>query len=249
MEQFKVDPTIAYDVVELPSKGIHYNSKKKSLKVAYLTAADENVLSAQNLVNSGGLIEELLKRKILDKDISVDELSSEDKEAILIFLRNTAFGSQYKVTTIDPKTEKEFSVDIDLSTVKVKDFNLVSDENNEYKFFLEKSNVDITFRFLTTKQQKELEEIEKSWNGVGVPPIKTKELEMMIKSVKGTRDAMTIRDFIERMPIKDSKDFRKFVQENKPGLDLSTEVTTPSGEKIQVNFGFGVEFFRPFFGL
>lgn len=249
MEQFKIDPTIAYDVVELPSKGIHYNNGKKSLKVAYLTASDENILSAQNLINSGGLIDELLKRKILDKDITIDELSSEDKEAVLIFLRNTAFGSQYKVTTVDPKTEKEFSIEIDLSTVKVKEFNLTPDENNEYRFFLEKSNIDITFKFLTNKQQKELDEIEKSWNGVGVPPIKTKELEMMIKSVKGMRDAMTIRDFIERMPIKDSKDFRKFVQENKPGLDLTTEVTTPSGEIIQVNFGFGVEFFRPFFGL
>jgi hypothetical protein len=35
-------------VVELPSKGIHYQNKKKSLRVAYLTAADENILSSPN---------------------------------------------------------------------------------------------------------------------------------------------------------------------------------------------------------
>jgi hypothetical protein len=72
---------------------------------------------------------------------------------------------------------------------------------------------------------------------------------MMIKSVGGMREAMKIRSFIEMMPIKDSQDFRKFVQDNKPGLDLTQSVTTPSGDTIQVNIGFGVEFFRPFYGL
>jgi hypothetical protein len=51
------------------------------------------------------------------------------------------------------------------------------------------------------------------------------------------------------MPIRDSQEFRKYVQDNKPGLDLTQQVTTPSGENIQVNIGFGVEFFRPFYGL
>ena len=32
MEDYKVDPTIAYDVVELPM-GIYYPTKKKSLRV------------------------------------------------------------------------------------------------------------------------------------------------------------------------------------------------------------------------
>jgi hypothetical protein len=51
------------------------------------------------------------------------------------------------------------------------------------------------------------------------------------------------------MPIKDSQDFKKFVRENKPGLDLTKKVTTPSGDTIQINVGFGVDFFRPFYGL
>ena len=51
------------------------------------------------------------------------------------------------------------------------------------------------------------------------------------------------------MPITDSQDFRKFVKQNTPGLDLTQEVKTPSGEVIQVEIGFGVEFFRPFYGI
>mgnify|MGYP000075483257 CR=1 FL=1 len=249
MDEYRIDPTIAYDVVELPTKGIYYKNKKKSVKVAYLTAADENILSSQNLINTGKVIEELLKRKVLDKDLSVDEIVEEDRQAILIFLRNTAFGSDYKLTTTDPKTNKEFSVDIDLSELKLKDFTLEEDTNGEYPFYMEKNKAPITFQFLTLKQEKEIDDIKKSWNGIGVAPIITKQLEFMIKSVGGNKDAMAIRGFIESMPIKDSQDFRKYVEENKPGLDLTQKATTPSGDTIQIQIGFGVEFFRPFYGL
>jgi hypothetical protein len=249
MEDYKIDPTIAYDVIELPSRGIHYTSKRKSVRVAYLTASDENILSSPSFLNTNTVITELLKRKILDRDLPIDEIVEEDRQAILIFLRNTAFGTEYTITTTDPKTDQEFDVVVNLESLKLKDFNLTENSDGEYSYYLEKSKTDITFKFLTQKQENEINKIKESWNGNGVAPIVTKQLEMMIKSVGGMREAMKIRSFIEMMPIKDSQDFRKFVQDNKPGLDLTQSVTTPSGDTIQVNIGFGVEFFRPFYGL
>ena len=249
MEEYRIDPTIAYDVVELPSKGIYYKNNKKTVRVGYLTAADENILSSSSLINSGGVVEELLKRKILDKDLLVDDIIEEDRQAILIFLRNTAFGSEYTVTATDPKTDTQFQTEISLETIKIKDFKLVANENGEYSYFMSKSNVEITFNFLTLKQEKDIDDIRKSWNGVGVAPIITKQLEFMIKSVGGNKDLMNIRNFVDRLPIKDSQDFRKFINENKPGLDLVQNINTPSGDTIQVEIGFGVEFFRPFYGI
>jgi len=249
MEEFRIDPNIAYDVVELPSRGIHYTNNKKSVRIAYLTAADENILSSPSLIATNKVVDELLKRKILDKDLSIDDLVEEDRQAILIFLRNTSFGSDYKVTSTDPKTGEQFDFELDLSTVKTKDFKLVADSNGEYSYFMEKSKLDITFNFLNKKQEKEIDAIRDSWNGNGVAPIITKQLEMMIKSVAGNKDLMNIRNFVENMPIKDSQDFRKFINENKPGLDLTQKAITPSGDTIQVEIGFGVEFFRPFYGL
>jgi hypothetical protein len=249
MEETRIDPAIAYDVIELPSKGIHYTNKKKSVRVAYLTASDENILSSPSFLNTNTVITELLKRKILDKDLNIEEIVEEDRQAILIFLRNTAFGSDYNLTITDDKTGNEFTVEVDLGSLKIKDFNLVEDSNGEYGHYLEKSKTEITFKFLTQKQEDEIEKIKESWNGNGVAPVITKQLEMMIKSVGGVRDALKIRGFIETMPIKDSQDFRKFVKDNKPGLDLTQTVRTPSGEDVQVRIGFGVEFFRPFYGI
>jgi hypothetical protein len=244
-----IDPTIAYDVVELPSMGIYYPNKKKSVKVAYLTASDENILAAPNLTQTNQIVTEILKRKVVDKDIDVEDLVDEDRQAILIFLRNTAFGTEYKVSLTDPKTDESFDVEVDLSSLSYKKFDLVADSNGEYPYTMPKSGADVTFVFVNQKQELELDQIQKSWNGNGAAPIITKRMEMMIKSVKGNRDPMSIRHFIESLPIKDSQDFRKYTQEKKPGLDLTQKTTTPSGEEVQFNIGFGVEFFRPFYGL
>ena len=247
--EYVIDPNISYDVVELPSRGIMYPNRTKSVKVAYLTAADENILSSPNLIQSGEVINELLKRKVLTKEISIENMVEEDRQAILIFLRNTAFGPEIGMRLTDPKTEEEFETVIDLSELTYKEFNLVEDENGQYPYFLEKSKVDVTFNFLTPNDEKELNEITKSWNGLGTAPIVTKRLEKMIKSVKGNKDPMNIRNFIETMPIADSQKFRRYVRDNKPGVDLSRTIYAPSGEEVTFNVNFGVEFFRPFYGL
>ncbi len=249
MEELRIDPTISYDIVELPSRGIYYENNKKAVRVGYLTASDENILSSQNLINSNSVINELIRNKILDRDINVDDIVEEDRQAVLIFLRNTAFGSIYNLKATDPKTNKPFPISLDLSKVDFKNFSLTADVNGEYVFYMEKSKLSITFKFLTKKQIDEIDNISRSWNGNGVAPIKTKEMEFMIKSVNGNRNLMDIHNFVEKCPIKDSQDFRKFVKDNKPGLDLTQKVITPSGEEIQVEIGLGVEFFRPFYGL
>jgi len=251
-------------VVELPSRGVHYPNKKKSVKVAYLTAADEDILAAPNLIQSNSTLDELLKRKILDRDIELEDIIEEDRQAILIFLRNTAWGSEYVLNLVDPKPKEgyeyddekddkvkgKFSTTIDLSLMKMKDFKLEEDTNGEFDYFFEKIGAKITFKFLTQKEEKEIEELTRSWKGAGVPPTRSTELQKMIRSVEGNREQMQIRSFIvDKLPIKDSQDFRKYVIENKPGLDLIQTIVAPSGEKITTTVGFGVEFFRPFYGI
>jgi hypothetical protein len=159
MENYNIDPIIAYDVVELPSKGIYYSNGKKSLKISYLTAADENILTSPNLIQNDGVIDELIRRKVLDKDINVEELVNEDRNAILIFLRNTAFGPEYEFTLTDPKTQQTFKHTVDLSVLKVKDFNLSPNLDGEYEYFLPNSKKKITFKFLTKLQEDEIEKI------------------------------------------------------------------------------------------
>jgi hypothetical protein len=80
-----------------------------------------------------------------------------------------------------------------------------------------------------------------------VAPYVTLKLQRQIIEVNGTQDKGEIAKFVEQLPIADSKYIKKFMNDNEPKLDMSKVVTTPSGEKLTVNVGFGVDFFRPFF--
>jgi len=93
----------------------------------------------------------------------------------------------------------------------------------------------------------ELDRMANDYPSGRVAPTVTWRLMKQIISIDGNEDKGMIAKFIESMPIMDSKHIRTFMNENEPGLDLTREVTAPSGEKVMVNIAFGVEFFRPFF--
>jgi hypothetical protein len=80
-----------------------------------------------------------------------------------------------------------------------------------------------------------------------VAPVVTKRLEKHIVELDGISDKGIISTFISNMPISDSKNLRKFINECEPKMDLQRKVIAPSGEEVTVNVTFGVEFFRPFF--
>ena len=109
---------LPHDVVQLPSGGIFYKSKKKSVKIGYLTATDENALMAGRGTNDN-IIMSLLRNKLYEHDLRPEELIDGDVEAILIFLRNTSFGPEYNVTLTDPKTDKTFSHSVILDDLQL----------------------------------------------------------------------------------------------------------------------------------
>ena len=172
-----------------------------------------------------------------------------DKQAVLIFLRNTAFGTKYQVQVTDPKTEKLFDAEVDLSVITTKDIDIKVDENNEFDFYLEQSKKKVKLSLLTPKDEKELRELDEVHKDDKINPYMTKQLEKMVKEIDGERDRMTIAQYIQIMPISDSQSIRKIVRKNTPALKLNTTVKTPSNQEISVTISLGVEFFRPFYGI
>jgi len=123
----QMDFSLPHDVVTLPSGGKFYASKKKSVKIGYLTAADENTLLNMNPNKTikESIVLPLLRNKLYETDLRPEELLDGDIEALLIFLRNTSFGPEYVVSVIDPQTNKEFNATILLDELNI---NKVSEE-------------------------------------------------------------------------------------------------------------------------
>jgi hypothetical protein len=237
---------LPHDVVKLPSKGLFYKPKKESLKVGYLTANDENLLVSPNTPKDG-LVTTLLRNKIYEPGFDINQLLECDIQAILLFLRNTAFGSDYVFQITDPATKLSFETTIILDEIDFKKPIHSPDENGLFSFFLKKSNVEVKCKLLNLKENNEIDKLKDNYPKNMVAPVVTKRLEMSIVEINGNSDRQKIATFVNQMPIIDSKELKKFLKECEPGLDLSKKVIAPSGEEVTFNVTFGVEFFRPFF--
>ncbi len=240
---------LPHDVVSLPSEGLFYKSKKRSVKVGYLTAADENIISSidrKKTINES-IVLPLLRNRLYERDLRPEELLEGDTEAILIFLRNTSFGSEYSVSAVDPQTGEYFTAVVDLSELNIIKPKQEPNQEGYFEVELPVSKHKVKLKLLTMGDKLEIERIISSYPSERNAPVVTSRLIKNIVELNGSTDRVKISTFVEQMPIKDSKFVRNFLIENEPRLDLSKEIIAPSGEKAVVNIAFGVEFFRPFF--
>jgi len=238
---------LPHDVVTLPSGGIYYKSKKKSIKVGYLTANDENILigAAQNA--NTNIILTLLRSKIYESELRPEELLNGDVEAIMIYLRNTSFGPEYEINLIDPKTGKSFVATVILDELNIRQTQTKPDESGLFLTTLPKTGSTVKLKPLTYSEILELGKLGEQYPAGRVAPTVTWKLNKQIQEVDGITDKGQIAVFIESLPIMDSKFIRNFMRDNEPSLDLRKTTYAPSGELVSFEITFGVEFFRPFF--
>ena len=89
------------EIVDLPSKGLLYpqdsplSSGKIELK--YMTAREEDILTSQNLIKKGIVIDKLLEALIVTEGVKTDDLIVGDKNAIMVAARILAYGPDYTV--------------------------------------------------------------------------------------------------------------------------------------------------------
>jgi hypothetical protein len=241
-EHLQSNFSLPHDVVPLPSKGIFYKNKKKSIKVGYLTATDENLLMA----GGGDMTQNLLRSKIYEPDLRIEDMLEGDVESVLIFLRNTAFGPEMELTLTDPLTKKPFKSVVLLDQLSILQGQLPN-EDGTFITPLPKSQVTVKLKPMTYGEILENQKTAEYYPAGRVVPKVTLRLQKEIIEVNGSTDKGEIAKFIESMPIADSKFIRKFMEDNEPRLDMRRVIIAPSGEKLTVNVGFGVDFFRPFF--
>lgn len=148
-----------YDVIPLPSKGECYPNKMGKVKVAYLTAYDENILVSPNLYRDNKVLDEILKNKLINCPISPDNLLQGDRDAIILWLRATGYGNEFPITATDNESGKQFDAVVDLSKIGFKKFTLTGDENGWFDFKTPNTNDLIKFKFLTSGDNEYLDKL------------------------------------------------------------------------------------------
>ena len=89
------------EVIDLPSKGVLYPKDNPlssgKIEMKYMTAREEDILTNQNYIKNGTVIDELLKALIVSK-INYNDLITGDKNAIMLAARVLGYGKDYTFT-------------------------------------------------------------------------------------------------------------------------------------------------------
>ena len=195
MEQKHQFPT---EEVTLPSKGLLYPEgsplKKGVIEMKYMTAREEDILTNQNYIEKGTVIDKLLKSLIVTP-INYNDLLIGDKNALLVAARILGYGKDYSFQY------KGETVKVDLTKVedKVLDESLFKEGKNEFPFTLPTSKKEVTFKFLTHKDEKAIDnEIKglRKINKNSSPEVSTR-LKYLITSINGDYEKKTIREFVD----------------------------------------------------
>lgn len=201
---------VQYDVLPLPSKGQCYpkNSPLRCgrVPVAYLTAADENIIASPNVYRDGKLLDIILDRKVLDKRINVNDLCSGDKDAIILWLRGTSYGEEFPISATNPDTGKRYNITINLSQFDYLKFDLEGDENGLFDY--ETNNGDsIKFKFFTSNDEETLR------NKIKTQMADTNKLEILknVNEISQTIEKIDLTDEETTMLKEDIDEIREIV--------------------------------------
>lgn len=248
------------ELIDLPSNGKTYPKTNPlssgKLNIKYMTAREEDILSSQNLIRKGIVLDKLFESIVAD-DVNVNDILIGDKNAILLATRLLGYGKNYTVEVTDPFSGERQEVTIDLSKIQIKDIDVSKlNEENRYEFIVPSSGKKIIFKLLThgdeiniNSELQALERLKPKGKG-GTETVShdvTTRLKYMILSVDGNSDRGFINKWIaNEFLARDNRAFRKYVNEISPDLDLTFEFESDiTGEKEVMSIPFGINFFYP----
>ncbi|MFW6272373.1 MAG: hypothetical protein ACOC2U_01170 [bacterium] len=246
----ETDPDLmtSYEIVKLPSNGLLYPDKLSVIEIEYMTSRDEDLLTTPSLIDNGTVIDTLLKRKIKTKGVKPENLLSGDRSALILFLRTSSYGTDYKVNVTDPRTGNQFKANVDLSKLKYKEMSELPDENGHFNVYIPMRKKAVKFRLLTVgdddKIYKQAEALQEAYNEE-VSQYSTLKLKSHIVSIDGKTDRSYIDRFVDAMPALDALTIRRKIIEVSPEIDMSYEFTAKDGYKFKANLTLGIDFFFP----
>ena len=243
MAEFKL-PT---EMVELPSKGKFYPEgsplAEGKIEMKYMTAKEEDILTNQNYIKQGIVIDKLMKSLIIS-DINYNELLVGDKNAIMLAARILSYGAKYEFTHNGEPQE------VDLSQFESKPIHpeFKKATENNFHFTLPHTQNEITFKLLSHADESNIDREIKSLkkiNKQGASDV-TVRLYHMITSINGSVERKDIKEFVDNYFLaKDAREFRKYYSEISPDIDLSVTLIDSNGDEEDTDLPIGLNFFWP----
>lgn len=237
------------ETIELPSKGLLYPEghplASGTVEMKYMTAKEEDILTNQNYIKQGTVIDKLLQSMLVTK-FEYNDLLVGDKNAIMLAARILSYGADYPVE-LETGTEN-----INLSQFEAKPLEegLYTRGVNEFSCNLPNTGNVVTFKILTHGDEKKIEQEVKGLQKINKDNITeaTTRLKHIITSVNGERDQKDIRDFVDNYLLaKDARALREEYSRVTPDIDLTFTYTDATGVDREATLPITLNFFWPDF--
>jgi len=245
------------EIVPLPSKGLLYPEghplAEGVVEMKYMTAKEEDILTSQNLIKQGVVLDKLFESLIITP-VNYNDLYVGDKNAIMVAARILGYGKEYAVEVDDPFSPgNKQKVTIDLTQIEHKevDYSPFESRTNQLDYTLPISGRTVTFRFMTHGVEKEIQNEIKSMNKTlvktGIDKELTTRLKHLIVAVDGVSGRATINNFVDNeLFAADSRAFRSYMKEISPDVDMTfTFISDITGEVKEMEIPIEVSFFWP----
>jgi len=249
-------PTYPAETVSLPSKGYFYEEttplSKGSVEMKMMTAREEDILTNENYIKKGIVLDKLLESLIVTPGINVSDLLMIDKNALFIAARRLAYGDNYGPVKIEcKKCNFENKTNIDLSQLVEKEIDFSNFERgvNEFEFEFPFSKRKITFKLITSGDEEIIDRDLKSINKIkkNSSAEVTTRLKRLITSIDGKKDLAAVNKFVDNELLsKDSMALRGYIKTVAPELDLGFNfVCENCNHEERMDVPMTVQFFWP----
>jgi hypothetical protein len=220
------------DIVHLPSGGKYYSEghplcDQESVEIYFMTTKQEDILVNAAYNREGIVHKKLIESILVDKSIDPSSLVIGDKNAILINARKNAYGADYgvRISCEECFVTNEISIDLEEVNNKKTDYsNVEITPQGTFLLRLPKSEVTAELRLLTGKDETAMvaAAVQRNKHDLPEETISARYTRMM-QSINGNTDPIFIKNFVNNMPIMDSRIFRKTYLSVMPDVDFVYE--------------------------
>jgi hypothetical protein len=246
---------IPYEAVPLPSRGACYPTDHplhgvETVDVKPMTAREEDILTSRALIKKGTVITHLIESCLLDKRVKANDLLSGDRNALMVALRITGYGADYKAEVTCPECSAQSKFEFDLAELPITRMGIEPIEAgmNLFEFELPYTKKKVKFKFLIGSDEEEIQKLESRRKKMGQlsDNMVTTRLQYTVVEIAGVTDRSKINNFIRNMPARDSRALRKHIDSSEPGIEMSSWFDcTACGESSEVSVPLGASFFWP----
>jgi hypothetical protein len=246
---------VPVETVPLPSGGITYPKGSvlhgvDSIDIRAMTAKEEDILTSRALIKKGTVISHLLNNCIATPGVNSETMLSGDRNAVMVALRITGYGNDYNVEIDCPECGEKSKQTFNLSDLEIKNLDIrpVAEGENIFEFKLPVMNVPVKFKFMTGRDEQEFMNQQERTKKLGLAGdrLVTQRLIQAIVSLNGVTDRSKIEMAIQKMPARDSKELRRYIDSHEPGIKMESEMECPHCQAVSsVRLPLGPSFFWP----